>query len=426
MVSIGSTTRGNFQAELVNIDISEIDNGPEGLSPDDEDRRERKTRGGRSVVAFLAILLALAALAGSAWIWWQDRSSGLREQALQSEVSRLDRGNSELKQQVQALDDRVRSLSTGDREGQVSDLQKRLAATGKRLDELDSTLQEQSAITRSLQAASESEHSRLVAAEAALAELSRRELDAPGELDVAEVDYLLRLANERLTLFADTQAADRALALADSHLAAMDNPAYLVVRQEISAARRKLASVEAPDPVDVASRIDTLQEAIPGLPFRGGEALGSSPAEADGSSWWERLKSTLAGLVTIRRSTADENLELSLEDKDFVRQRLWMQLEAAHLALLRRDGDAFRDALDRARKTTATWFEPGSGAVQSFDKGLTGLAGTSLRADLPDISGPWSTLRMLRGGGAPQPPADAGGEAETPGGGAAAAGDGAG
>jgi uroporphyrin-3 C-methyltransferase len=281
-------------------------------------------------------------------------------------------------------------------------------------------------VTRSLQAAGESEHSRLIAAEAALAELSRRELDAPGELDVAEVDYLLRLANERLTLFGDTQAADRALALADSHLAAMDNPAYLVVRQEISAARRKLASVDAPDPVDVASRIDTLQEAIPGLPFRGGEALDSGAAEADGSSWWERLKSTLAGLVTIRRSTAEENLELSLEDKDFVRQRLWMQLEAAHLALLRRDEDAFRDALTRARKTVATWFEPGSGAVQSFDGGLAELAGTSLRADLPDISGPWSTLRLLRGGGTSQPPADAGGGAEPPGGDAAATGDGAG
>jgi len=232
--------------------------------------------------------------------------------------------------------------------------------------------------------------------------LSRRELDAPGQLDMAEVDYLLRLASERLALFFDAKAADRALALADSHLAAIDNPAYLVVRQEIASARRQLAAVDEFDSVAIAARIDAAQAAIPGLPFRGGDAVAGDAAQTGEEGWWERLKSTLAGLVTIRRSDEEAGPEVSLQDKDFVRQRLWMQLEEAHLALQRRDQQAFIAAIGRARKTAATWFEPGSGAVESFERMLTELSGTSLRPDMPDISAPWSTLRLLRsGGGAP-------------------------
>ena len=45
-------------------------------------------------------------------------------------------------------------------------------------------------------------------------------------------------------------------------------------------------------------------------------------------------------LVKVRRRL-DKDLELILEDKDFLRQGLWLQLESARLALIRRDGMAW-------------------------------------------------------------------------------------
>jgi len=387
----------------VNIDISEIDAGPAASSKDEGPTNGKERRRGSSALAFLALLIALAALAGSAWLWWQDRTSAQQKQTLRAEVERLDRSDTEQARKLQALEDSLQTLSAGDGEDRFADLRQELASDRKRLEQLDRAMQEQLALTRSLQAAGESEHSRLAAAETALVDLSRRELDAPGELDMAEVDYLLRLASERLALFSDPKAADKALALADSHLAAIDNPAYLVVRQEIAAARQQLAAVDAPDPVAVAARIDAAQAAIPGLTFRGGESIAAGVEQSGEGGWWERLKSTLAGLVTIRRSDEEANPEISLQDKDFVRQRLWMQLEEAHLALQRRDQQAFGAAIARARKTVSTWFKPGSATVESFDQMLTELSGVLLRAAMPDISAPWSTLRLLRSGSGAQP-----------------------
>ena len=89
---------------------------------------------------------------------------------------------------------------------------------------------------------------------------------------------MLRLANERLKLFADPAAADAALEVADLHLAALDNPMYVGVRQEIAAARRALATIDLPDYLDLAHRLDRVQEAIPGLSFRGEAAPAAAPA----------------------------------------------------------------------------------------------------------------------------------------------------
>jgi uroporphyrin-III C-methyltransferase len=234
-----------------------------------------------------------------------------------------------------------------------------------------------------------------------MGQLSARNLDAAGELDLAEVDYLLRLANERLQLFSDPAAAERALELADRHLAALDDPAHLGVRQAIATARRDLAGLALPDYLQVAARLDEIQAGIARWPFAAGSVAG--PAAAAGvaagagteTGWWARLKSTLAGLVTVRRSAGTEPA-LSLEDKDYVRQRVWLQLEIAQLSLMRRDQEAFRAALARVQESLATWFDPADEAVQAAGRSLSDLAATGLDADLPDITEPWNTLRLLR------------------------------
>ncbi len=72
-----------------------------------------------------------------------------------------------------------------------------------------------------------------------------------------------------------------------------------------------------------------------------------------------------SGLVTVRRSTDEENERISLEDRDYVRQRLWLQLEIAHLSLMRRDQEAFRQSLVRVEQTLSTWFEHSHSEYQS-------------------------------------------------------------
>ncbi len=317
----------------MNTDISEIDS-----EIDDMPAKEKKSRRGGSALALLAFIFALAALAGTAWMWWQDEMAGEQDDdRVFAEIARLESADSELSLKLKQVRGEMESLADNDSSAQIAALHRRLEADSAQVDSLDQTIRDQLALLRSLQAAAESMQGRLLATEAALAGMSAQELDAGGELDLAEVDYLLRLANERLKLFADPLAADQALAIADMHLAAMDNPMYLGVRKEIATARGELAAVNMPDYVGITSQLDAIQENTALLPFRGSAPVSRASEPELETGWWEKVKSVFSNLVTIRRSTVEENERISLEDKDYIRQRLWLQLEIAHLSLMRRD-----------------------------------------------------------------------------------------
>ena len=350
-----------------------------------------------SFLSFLAFIIALTALGGTAWMWWQDTTGrGQDEERVLAEIARLDSSDSELSLKVRQLRDELEALPTADVGPQVEALERRLESDLAEVERLEQSVNEQLAVSRSLQMAGAAMQDRLSAAETALSGFATRDLDAGGELDLAEVDYLLRLANERLKLFYDPVAADATLELADMHLAALDDPIYLSVRQDIAAAMRELAALELPDFFAISNELDSIQESVAKLPFKGQEAPAVSPEDPASEGWWDKLKGIFSGLVTVRRSTELEQQRISLEDKDYVRQRLWLQLEISHLALMRRDQEAFRHSLSRVQDTMNIWFEPSSESFRELSGKIASLEEQEIRVEVPDISKPWSTLRQVR------------------------------
>jgi len=386
----------------VNTEISEIESDTPETPPEETEIKEIKPendqpRRGGSALSFFAFIFSLAALAGAGWMWWQDQAStGQEEQRMFAEIQRLESSDNELSLKLSQIRDELNSLAAGDVGAEFEAMQKRMEADRSKMDKVEQAINEQLALSRSLQAAADSMHGRLAAAEAAVTGMSTRELDAGGELDIAEVDYLLRLANERLKLFSDPAAADQALEVADMHLAALDNPMYLGVRQDIAAARRDLASVNIPDYMEITSRLESIQEEIASLPFHGAAPVTADFEQVAGDGWWEKVKGVFSGLVTVRRSTEEENKRISLQDKDFIRQRVWLQLEIAHLSLMRRDQQAFRNSLRRVQESLSTWFDADDNSYQTVQQGIDDLMAIEVKVDVPDITAPWSTLRLLR------------------------------
>ena len=381
----------------MNSDPSEFENAPPSLAENADLQPDPEPRRGGSALTFLALLIALAAAAVSAWTWWQGQLSGETEgDRLSSEIARLESNDSRLSAQLQDLGKAIESLSATGGSDRLEALQTSLSEDRTQLQALRQTVQEQVAMTASQQRAADVMHGRLLAAEAALAEVSGRELHARGELDLAEVDYLLRLASERLELFSDPVSADRALGVADAHLAALDNPAYLGVRQAIAEARNELGAVQLPDDLAITGQLDALQKAIPSLPFPESTLPPVNTAPGAEEGWWEKFKATLGSLVTVRRSTEEENRRISLQDQDYIRQRLWLQLDVASLALMRHDQQAFNHALEQAQGSLADWFDPASTEVQTFQASVSALRAIPVAVEWPDISPPWSMLQLVR------------------------------
>jgi uncharacterized protein HemX len=148
--------------------------------------------------------------------------------------------------------------------------------------------------------------------------------------------------------------------------------------------------------VKLSARLSGLQSNVPGLPFRG-EVQQQEEAELpEEAGWWETFKHTLASLVTVRRRVPEEESLLSLEDKDYLRQGLWLQLESARLALMRNDADVYTASLDRVSQTVDEYFHNGSSDVQALLLEISALKQVDIAPEMPDISAPWTKLRQLR------------------------------
>lgn len=120
------------------------------------------------------------------------------------------------------------------------------------------------------------------------------------------------------------------------------------------------------------------------------------PELPEDAGWWGRFKHTLSSLVTVRRRVPEEQAMLSLDDKDYVRQGLWLQLETARLALMRNDSAVYLSSLERVDATVRQFFKNGSSEVQATLLEIAGLEQVKVAPAMPDISTPWTQLRQLR------------------------------
>ncbi len=220
---------------------------------------------------------------------------------------------------------------------------------------------------------------------------------------LAEVEYLLRIANQRLQLQRDLKTAQLALQAADARLLELADPQFLNVREQLA---RELESLRAVAPVDVAgisAKLSALMETIDELVVRGSkyqpavktETVGSGTA-ATVQDWRELpalLWSSLSGLFRIREHDKPVSPMLPPEREYFLRENLRLQLSAARLALLRDDSVQYRATLT----TTADWLEAYFSAedarVKEFLQQLGQLSAIDVAPELPDIS---ASLHLLR------------------------------
>jgi len=191
-------------------------------------------------------------------------------------------------------------------------------------------------------------------------------------------------------------AADLALQAADVQIEALEDPLFLSVRQRIASSRQALAAVPRVDRVAISAQITKMQTQVSDLPFRGEAEQQAVPILADDATWWESFKHTLASLVTVRRHVPEDQAMLSLEDKDYLRQGLWLQLESARLALMRNDANTYMGSLDRVGLTVEQFFQGSSPDVQALLHETADLKGINIAPEMPDISAPWTQLRQLR------------------------------
>ncbi len=201
-------------------------------------------------------------------------------------------------------------------------------------------------------------------------------------LDEAEV--LLSLGQQRLQIAGDLEGARRSYALAAGVLEAIEDPAYLNLRQTLGQERAALDALGAEPRTLALARLDEWVKALDSPPPA--QAI-VAPAE---QPWWKRA---FSGIVEVRQS--DQVSTLDPGQRADARAGLQLEITLARAAAERRDTDAYRAALARA----GTWLDrlftdsdtpaPAHGELQE-------IAAMPLSLPLASLGTTLNQLRQLR------------------------------
>jgi uroporphyrin-3 C-methyltransferase len=215
-----------------------------------------------------------------------------------------------------------------------------------------------------------------------------REL-APSRDEVAlnEVEQVLLLASQQLSIAGNVQGALAALQLAEAKLTRVDRPQLVPLRRALARDIDRLKSVPY---VDVAGI--SRDERLP-------ESPADPPPPADEAGWRRFLREAWAEVKSLVRIEVADRAAAPLvppPQQYFLRENLRLRLLAARVALLSHDHSGFRTDVTAANAWIKQYFDTRAKPVQALIATLTQLAATPMPAELPDVTASLTAVRTVK------------------------------
>ena len=217
---------------------------------------------------------------------------------------------------------------------------------------------------------------------------------------LAEVEYLLRLANQRILISKDSVTALGLLATADQILLTLADPRFFTIRKAIAEDRAALLLAGQQDLDGVFLRLSALTQQLDKLPliaipsFETVEEVELKDIDEPavniwqqkisdiGHSTWQELK----GLVVINQRNANIKPLLPPDQQYYLRGNLQLMINQSQLALLDGRQAVYSDSLIRAENWLQEYFASDSDAIQTVIADLQQLQKIKVDAELPDIT----------------------------------------
>lgn len=244
---------------------------------------------------------------------------------------------------------------------------------------------------------------------------------------LAEIEQNVSIAAQQLQLAGNVEAALIALQGSEARLAKSAQPQFLPLRKLIVRDIERLKALPGADISGIALRLDTLLNAVPGMPLAfeqrpapatrskpeknvekkagAGQAEPEKPESAIPSeptfekmirAWLGELWQELRQLVRIERIDRTDPGLLAPRETFFLRENLRLRLLSARLALLARDGRSFRSDLKQADDWLGHYFDTNAPAVQDAQATLKSLIKLDVMRDPIDLNETLSALRNFK------------------------------
>lgn len=220
----------------------------------------------------------------------------------------------------------------------------------------------------------------------------------------AEVEYLVRMANQRVLMEKDPESALQLLVSADRIIRDARGIAAHELRTALANDIAELQAVPTPDIQGVyleisaqIRQVSVLQRQLPAY-----EAPAPVEAEEVVEQGWLGQAAAIAGgalarlsqLIDFRRGGVEVKPILPPEQEYYLRQNLILKLQVAQMALLEGESEVYRAALGEARGWIETQFDQNAAAIAMIDV-LSRLAALEVTVAQPDISSSLDAARAL-------------------------------
>lgn len=224
--------------------------------------------------------------------------------------------------------------------------------------------------------------------------LKRLENTTKEDWKLAEAEYLIRLANQRLLMDKDVLGAEKMLRNADDILEQLDDPLLFNVRRTLAQDIQQLATTPNLDLQGTYLQLEALNSQIKLLPQKGHQRrisqqpntldkLNTTQAPTVEKSILDELWSTLKTLVIINHH--DKPIKPLLPPVAYQQliTNVQLQLNVAQLALLKQETTIYQTALQHVSQIVTDHFDTNSNVVQHFLSITTELKQQQINPTLP-------------------------------------------
>lgn len=222
---------------------------------------------------------------------------------------------------------------------------------------------------------------------------------------LAEAEYLMHLANQRLTLEQDIKSAEAMLTSADKVIAEINDPGLIDIRQALATEIVSLQQVNHLDYQGLYLKLNAMINSLDNL-HQSAFLRKDSPTKVSQesphlknentnqfSAIWSSIWNDLKQAVLIRRLDAPVEPLLAPEQDYYLKQNLRLMLEQASLALIDKNTAIYQSSLNKSLSWLERYFIQNDKHVDELKRALADMAALKIDQTLPDIS---KSLRLTK------------------------------
>lgn len=220
---------------------------------------------------------------------------------------------------------------------------------------------------------------------------------------LAEAEYLLRLANQRLVMSGEVRGSKALLQAADNVLLELDDVALIAVRQAIAADLAALNRADSHDIEGLYLRVAALASNLDYLQLRSAKqwhpaAVAVEPAPEEESLWQSGLQkalATLSNLVVVRQ--AEQRVLPQMSDVEVLQlqQGLHYLVEQAKYSVITGKQPLYDMAIANLQRWILDYYDAEENTTGAMLSELQLLSDARVSQAWPDISGSLNALKLV-------------------------------